>query len=76
MKLSHMTVKHDHCTPTCAMPSSPAKQAKPLISLQHAMSARLLGNTRMFANWHVPEVVPSRTKYGERPNEERRLMMR
>jgi hypothetical protein len=75
-RLSNMTVKHDHCTPTCAMPRSPAKQANPLISLQHAISARLRGNTSMFANWHVPDVVPNRTKYGERPKEERRAMMR
>ncbi len=71
-----MAVKHDHWTPTCAMPSRPAKQANPLMSLQHAMSARLLGSTRMFANWHVPDVVPRRTKYGERPKEDRRWMMR
>ena len=72
----NMIAKHNHCMPTCAIPSSAAKQANPLTSLQHAMSARLLGRTRMFANWHVPDVVPRRTKYGERPNEERRLMMR
>jgi hypothetical protein len=71
-----MTVKHDHCTPTWAIPRSPAEQAKPLISLQQATSARLLGSTRILANWHVPEVVPKRTKYGESPKEERRLIMR
>lgn len=32
MRLSNMTVKQDHWTPTWAMPSSPAKQANPLIS--------------------------------------------
>jgi hypothetical protein len=30
----------------------------------------------MFAKAHVPDVVPRRMKYGERPKEERRLMMR
>jgi len=30
----------------------------------------------MLAKAQVPEVVPSRTKYGERPKDERRLMMR
>lgn len=75
-RLPNMTVKQDHCTPTWAMPSSPAKQANPLISLQQAMSSRLRGSTNILANWHVPDVVPKRTKYGERPKEERRLMIR
>lgn len=40
------------------------------------MSEREAGRTRMLANAHVPDVVPSRTKYGEMPNEEWRAMMR
>src|SRR2546423_14990375 len=74
--MAYMIAKQDHCTPTCAIPSIPAKHANPLISLQQARSARLFGSTSMFAKAHVPEVVPSRTKYGERPKEERRLMIR
>jgi hypothetical protein len=74
--ISYMIAKQDHCTPTCAMPSIPAKHANPLISLQHARSARLVGRTSMFAKAHVPDVVPSRMKYGDSPKEERRLMIR
>src|SRR2546421_2350915 len=74
--ISYMIAKQDHCTPTCAMPSIPAKHANPLISLQHARSARLVGRTSMFAKAHVPDVVPRRTKYGDSPKEERRLMVR
>jgi hypothetical protein len=57
-------------------PSSPAKQASPLISWQQATSAAVLGKTRMFAKAEVPDVVPRRTKYGEIPKELRREMMR
>ena len=71
-----MSVKHDHATPTCAIPSRPAKHSNPLISLQQARSARLVGSARMLANAQVPDVVPSRTKYGEMPSDERREMMR
>lgn len=73
---THMTTKHDHCTPTWATPSRPAKQANPLTSLQQSRSALLVGRTRMFAKAQVPDVVPSRTKYGESPNDVRRLMIR
>ncbi len=71
-----MSVKHDHCTPTCAIPNRPAKQSNPLISLQHATSARLVGRTRMLAKAQVPDMVPKRTKYGDMPSEERRATMR
>lgn len=71
-----MKQKQLHCIPICAMPSRPAKHAKPLISRQHAKSARLAGSVRMLAKAHVPEVAPSSTKYGEMPSEERRAMMR
>ena len=71
-----MPAKHDHTSPTCSIPSRLAKHAKPLISLQHARSARLAGKTRMLANAHVPAVVPRRRKYGDMPSEDRRTMMR
>ena len=71
-----MSVKHDHCTPTCATPSRPAKYANPPISLQQARSARLVGRTSMLAKAHVPDVVPRRTKYGDMPSEDRLAMMR
>ena len=68
---AYMTKKHAHCAPTCAIPSSPAVQANDPILLQHAMSSRLVGNVRMLAIAHVPDVVPSSTKYGEMPSEDR-----
>lgn len=71
-----MRKKQLHCIPTCAMPSSAAVHANGLISLQHLKSVRVRGRTRMFATAHVLEVVPRRMKYGERPAEERRAMMR
>lgn len=57
-----MRQKHDHCMPTWAIPSRPAKQGKPSIWWQHSMSAREVGKTRMLAKAQVPLVVPSRTK--------------
>lgn len=57
-----MTVKQAHCTPTCAIPSNPAKHSNPFTSLQHPISARLDGSARMLAKAQVPEVVPRRTK--------------
>lgn len=71
-----MMVKQDHCMPTCAIPSKPAKHGKPSMSRQQAISALLVGRTRIFAKAHVPDVVPRSTNHGEIPNEERRLMMR
>jgi len=68
--LSYITKKHAHCAPTCAIPSKPAVQANDPMLLQHAMSSRLVGNARMFAIAHVPDVVPSSTKYGEMPSED------
>ncbi len=59
---TYITVKQPHCTPTCAIPSSPAKHSNPLTSLQQAISARLAGSARIFAKAQVPDVVPSRTK--------------
>lgn len=76
MKRNSIKQKHDHCMPTCAIPSRPAKQGNEDTCEQQSMSARDVGRTRMLANAHVPEVVPSSTKYGEMPNDERRLMMR
>lgn len=73
---AYITVKQDHCTPTWAIPSNPAKHEKPLMYLQQATSARLFGRTRIFAKAQVPDVAPSRTKYGEIPNDDRRLMIR
>lgn len=35
---TYMRPKQLHCTATCAIPNSPATQANPLISLQHAIS--------------------------------------
>ena len=72
----YMNQKHAHCTPTCTTPSKPAKHSKPLISLQHARSARLAGRVSILAKPHVPDVVPRRTKYGEMPSEDRRAIMR
>lgn len=71
-----MIAKHVHCIPTCAIPKSPAKHSNPVIALQHARSARLAGSTSMFAKAEVPEVVPRRMKYGERPSDERLEIMR
>lgn len=75
-KSSRMMQKQDHCMPTWAIPSRPAKHGKPSIWWQQAMSSRLVGRTRMLVKAQVPEVVPSRTNHGERPKEERRAMMR
>jgi len=58
------------------MPRRPAKHENPLMFLQHAASARLVGRTTIFANWQVPDVVPRRTNQGDIPNEDRRLMIR
>lgn len=60
----------------CKIPRSPAKQEKPLISLQHAISLALLGRTSTLESEDVPEVVPRRTKYGEIPKEDLRAMIR
>lgn len=57
-----MTLKQNHCTPTCAIPRSPATHSKVLIVLQHATSAREAGRVRIFANAQVPEVAPKRMK--------------
>lgn len=71
-----MTLKQNHCTPTCAIPSRPAAHSNVLIVLQHATSALEAGKTSILANAHVPEVVPRRIKYGEIPSEVPREMIR
>jgi hypothetical protein len=71
-----MMKKEAHCTATWRIPSKPAKQASPLISLQQAASRVLRGRTRILAKAEVPDVVPSRIKYGDIPKELRREMMR
>lgn len=67
-------LKQNHCTPTCAIPNNPAKHSNGFISLQHATSER--ESTSIFAKEHVPEVVPSRIKYGDMPSDVRRAIMR
>lgn len=59
---THMEKKQSHCMPTWSTPSSPAKQASPLISEQQATSCAVLGKTRILAKAEVPDVVPRRTK--------------
>lgn len=71
-----MVKKQLHCTPTCPIPNSPAAHEKVLFTLQQRTSARLVGNNMIFAIAEVPEVVPRRTNQGERPSEDRRIMMR
>lgn len=75
-KRNSMTMKQLHCTPICAIPNTPATHSKPLNSWQHARSRRLVGRVKILAKAQVPDVVPRRTKYGERPVEDRREMMR
>jgi hypothetical protein len=70
-----ITLKQNHCTPTCAIPKSPATHSNVLTVLQQATSAREAGRTRIFAKAHVPEVVPSRMKYGEIPSDVPRAMI-
>lgn len=71
-----MTVKQNHCIPTCAIPKRPAIHSNGLTVLQHATSARETGRTKIFASAHVPEVVPRRMKYGEMPSEVPLAMIR
>ena len=71
-----MTMKQLHCTPTCAIPNTPATHSKPLSSPQQARSRRLAGRVKMLAKAQVPDVVPRSTKYGEMPTDDRREMMR
>lgn len=59
---AYITVKQDHCTPTWAIPRSPAKHSNELTVLQHATSACEAGKVRIFAKPQVPEVVPRRMK--------------
>jgi hypothetical protein len=71
-----MKEKHACWTATCAMPSSAEKHAKRLISRQHATSLWLAGRHRILNSANELEVVPSSTKSGDNPSEERRAMMR
>lgn len=71
-----MTEKQNHCTPTCAIPSKPAKHSKELMVLQHATSALDIGNTSILAKALVPDIVPKRIKYGDMPLDVRREMIR
>lgn len=73
---THITAKQTHCVPICAIPSKPAVHSKGLTSLQQATSARDWGSVRMFPNWELADVTPSRTKYGDMPSEEPREMIR
>ena len=73
---THIMAKQDHWTPTCAIPRSPAKHSNELTVLQQATSALEAGRTSIFANAHVPDVVPRRTKYGDMPSDVPRDMIR
>ena len=73
---TYMTLKQNHCTPTCAIPSRPAAHSNVLIVLQHATSALEAGRTSILANAHVPEVVPRRMKYGDIPSDVPRAIIR
>lgn len=73
---TYMKVKQIHCTPSCAIPSSPATQCNVSSSLQQATSCLDCGSSKMLAKADVAEVVPSRIKYGEMPSEVPREMIR
>jgi hypothetical protein len=75
VETAYITLKQNHCTPTCAIPNNPATHSNVLTVLQHATSARDAGSTRIFAKAHVPEVVPRRMKNGEIPSEVPREMI-
>lgn len=74
-KDTYMNIKHPHCNPICATPNNAAAHSPPVTSLQHLRSARLCGRTRMLAMAPMLERPPSRTHQGERPSEERRVMI-
>jgi hypothetical protein len=71
-----MMLKHSHCVPTCAMPSTPATHSRRDTTRQQRASAVLRGSSKIFAKAHVLAVEPSSTKYGDRPSDERRRTMR
>lgn len=73
---TYITLKENHCTPSCAIPRSPAPHSNVLTTLQHATSALEAGRTSIFAKAHVLDVVPRRMKYGEMPSEVPREMIR
>jgi hypothetical protein len=73
---THIMAKQDHWTPTCAIPRSPAKHSNELTVLQQATSALEAGRTSIFANAHVPDVVPRRMKHGDMPSDVPRDMIR
>jgi hypothetical protein len=72
----YITLKENHCTPSCAMPRSPAAHSNVLTTLQQATSAREAGSTRIFAKADVLEVVPRRIKNGEMPSDVPREIIR
>ena len=72
---STMNIKQAHCNPICAIPNSAAARSPPFTTLQHPISARLCGKTRMFPIAAMLDSPPSRTHHGERPSEERRVMI-
>lgn len=76
LRSTHIEKKASHCMAIWNTPSSPAKQANPLISRQQATSCAVDGNTRILAKAEVPDVTPRRIKYGEIPKELRRAMIR
>jgi hypothetical protein len=73
---THIIVKQNHWTPTCAIPRSPAKHSNELTVLQQATSALEAGRTSIFANANVPDVVPRRMKYGDMPSDVPRDIIR
>lgn len=73
---TYMAKKHVHCMPTCAIPSRPAAQLNVLFTRQHSTSAWLCRSSMMLAMADVPDVVPSRTNQGDKPSDERRVIIR
>ena len=73
---TYMVKKQRHGVTTWKIPRRPAKQEKPLTFEQQAISWRLCSWDTTLATAAEPDVVPSRTKYGEIPKELLRVMMR
>ena len=59
---THMTLNPNHCTPTCASPSTPAKHSKPETTRQQRRSVTVLDSRSMLASALEPAVDPSRRK--------------
>lgn len=66
---SYISAKEIHCTPSWAIPRSPAMHSNVPSSLQHWISRRDGGTVKMLAKPAVAEVVPRRTNQGEMPSE-------